>query len=81
MTSDDHVIGAEHVSDLESVCLATRKGDILLYNTHSKDVCTHNSHYHIKMASSLPAHTTPTSSLPLPCPPPLSSQRLSAWAV
>ena len=40
MTLEDHVIGAEHVSDLESVCLATRNGDILLCNTQTGHVCT-----------------------------------------
>lgn len=38
VTADDHVIGVEHVSDLESVCLATQNGDILLYNTHTTHV-------------------------------------------
>lgn len=41
MTAEDHVIGVEHVSDLESVCLATGNGDILLYNTHTGHVCTY----------------------------------------
>ena len=40
----DHVIGAEHISDLESVCVATGSGDILLYNTHSREVYTSYTH-------------------------------------
>ena len=38
VTSEDYIIGVECVS--ESVCLATRNGDILLYNIQTSDVCT-----------------------------------------
>ena len=38
MTSEDYIISVECVS--ESVCLATRNGDILLYNIQTSDVCT-----------------------------------------
>ena len=37
VTSEDYIIGVECVS--ESVCLATRNGDILLYNIQTRDVC------------------------------------------
>ena len=38
MTSDDSVIGLEYVSELESVCLALTKGDVLLCNAHTYEV-------------------------------------------
>ena len=39
MTScDDHVIGMEYLTDVESVCLALSGGNILLYNITTCDV-------------------------------------------
>ena len=35
MTPDDSVVGLEYVSELESVCVATRKGAVLLCHTHT----------------------------------------------
>ena len=47
VTSEDALVGVEHVSDLESVCVATRNGDILLCNTHTGHVSGYYSGTHI----------------------------------
>ena len=41
--SDGSIIAIQHLADQQSVCLATTKGDVLLYNTMSSEVsmCAH----------------------------------------
>ena len=41
VTPDDSAVGVEYISDLESVCLAMRNGDVLLCNTHTHQVSTY----------------------------------------
>ena len=41
MTSKDRVVGMEYVSDLDSVSLAMRNGDILLCNVTTQEVWTY----------------------------------------
>jgi len=38
MSKGDTAIGVEFISDLESVCLALRGGDLLLCNVHTHQV-------------------------------------------
>ena len=56
VTPDDDVIGVECVS--ESVCVATRNGDILIYNTQTTHVCMYScslqKHYELSVRSRVP---------------------------